>query len=469
MNVLLVEPNADPRAIEIDGSLASMQSLVGGLIEAIYPFSDPIALICNDEGKLTGLPQNRPLKHPETGEIYDIVCGPFFLCSAPPDSENFESLPDDLIEKYSKVFALPKFVCTSCGNNFYREQLSPFDGELLCPACLSSQTVYCSCCDRRIWTDDNVGTDAQPLCQDCFDDHFERCTTCNALIRRGDTYYRGDTPYCAECYQSVGCGDEIMSYYFKPTPIFYGEGKRFFGVELEIDGAGEDNDNAAEILHIANVERPLVYCKHDGSLDDGFEIVTHPMTLDFHLHNMPWEQIVEEAKKLGYTSHQAGTCGLHVHVNRNAFGETEVQQDAVIARILYFVEKNWEELLKFSRRTQSQLDPWAARYGYKDQPKELLDHAKKSAHAGRYTSVNLTNKNTIEFRIFRGTLKHNTLIATLQLLDRICDVALFMSDEQVKAMSWTTFVSGCTQPELVQYLKERRLFVNEPIESEAEV
>ena len=469
MNVLLVEPNADPRAIEIDGSLASMQSLVGGLIEAIYPFSDPIALICNDEGKLTGLPQNRPLKHPETGEIYDIVCGPFFLCSAPPDSENFESLPDDLIEKYSKVFALPKFVCTSCGNNFYREQLSPFDGELLCPACLSSQTVYCSCCDRRIWTDDNVGTDAQPLCQDCFDDHFERCTTCNALIRRGDTYYRGDTPYCAECYQSVGCGDEIMSYYFKPTPIFYGEGKRFFGVELEIDGAGEDNDNAAEILHIANVERPLVYCKHDGSLDDGFEIVTHPMTLDFHLHNMPWEQIVEEAKKLGYTSHQAGTCGLHVHVNRNAFGETEVQQDAVIARILYFVEKNWEELLKFSRRTQSQLDQWAARYGYKDQPKELLDHAKKSAHAGRYTSVNLTNKNTIEFRIFRGTLKHNTLIATLQLLDRICDVALFMSDEQVKAMSWTPFVSGCTQPELVQYLKERRLFVNEPIESEAEV
>lgn len=57
----------------------------------------------------------------------------------------------------------------------------------------------------------------------------------------------------------------------------------------------------------------------------------------------------------------------------------------------------------------------------------------------------------------------------IQLLDRICDVALFMSDEELKAMSWTTFVSGCTQPELVQYLKERRLYVNEPIESEAEV
>ena len=299
MNVLLVEPNLDPRTIEIDGSLASMQSLVGGLIEAVYPFEAPVALICNDEGKLAGLPQNRPLKHPETGEVYDIIYGTFFVCSAPADSEHFESLPDDLIEKYSKVFALPSLVCTSCGNKFYREQLSPFDGELLCPSCLSNQTVYCSCCDRRIWTDDNVGTDAQPLCQDCFDDHFERCTTCNALIRRGDTFFRGDEPYCQDCYHSVCDRDAIHDYYYKPTPIFYGDDNRFFGVELEIDGAGEDSDNAAEILHIANAEQPMAYCKHDGSLDEGFEIVTHPMTLDFHLHGMPWERIVEEANQLG--------------------------------------------------------------------------------------------------------------------------------------------------------------------------
>ena len=83
--------------------------------------------------------------------------------------------------------------------------------------------------------------------------------------------------------------------------------------------------------------------------------------------------------------------------------------------------------------------------------------------------MNLTNTDTIEFRIFRGTLKYNTLIATLQLLDRICDVAICLTDDQIKAMSWTTFVSGCTQPELVQYLKERRLYVNEPVESEEEV
>ena len=71
--------------------------------------------------------------------------------------------------------------------------------------------------------------------------------------------------------------------------------------------------------------------------------------------------------------------------------------------------------------------------------------------------------------MFRGTLKYNTLIATLQLVDRICNMALFLSDEQLKEMSWTTFVSGCEQSELVQYLKERRLYVNEPVEGEVEI
>ena len=141
MKVLLVEPNADPRAIEIDGSLASMQALVGGLIQAVYPFEDPVALICNDEGKLTGLPQNRPLKHPETGEVYDVVYGTFFVCSAPSDSENFESLSDDLLEKYRKIFALPKLVCTNCGEEFLRGELYPFSGELFCPDCLEAKTV----------------------------------------------------------------------------------------------------------------------------------------------------------------------------------------------------------------------------------------------------------------------------------------------------------------------------------------
>ena len=132
-------------------------------------------------------------------------------------------------------------------------------------------------------------------------------------------------------------------------------------------------------------------------------------------------------------------------------------------------EKNWEELLKFSRRTKYQLERWAARYGYKEKPKEILDHAKNGGNNGRYSCVNLYNCNTVEFRIFRGTLKLNTIKATLQLVNRICDVAFSMSDEEIKNMSWTTFVSGCVEPELIEYLKERRIYINEPVDTEEEV
>ena len=184
---------------------------------------------------------------------------------------------------------------------------------------------------------------------------------------------------------------------------------------------------------------------------------------------MPWDRLLEKLKSMGYSSHQAGTCGLHIHVNRTSLGETDAEREATVARILYLFEKFWDELLKFSRRTHRQLERWAARYGYKESPKDVLDHAKKGTHNGRYTCVNLENTDTIEFRMFRGTLKLNTVIATLQLVDRVCDVALCLSDDEVKRLSWTTFVSGCAAPELVQYLKERRLYINEPVECEEDI
>ena len=82
-----------------------MQKIVGGYIEAIYPFDDPeIALICNEEGKLEGLTPNRFLLDRNSG-ICDYICGDFFLCSAPFDSENFESIPDNLIQKYIDKFS----------------------------------------------------------------------------------------------------------------------------------------------------------------------------------------------------------------------------------------------------------------------------------------------------------------------------------------------------------------------------
>ena len=110
ITVLLVNPYEAPKPIEIPAELSAYQKLVGGTIQAIYPsMEDPIALICNDEGKLMGLPPNRVLRHPKTDEIYDIVVGTFFLCAAPADSENFESLTEEQIQRYTKYFSTPEF------------------------------------------------------------------------------------------------------------------------------------------------------------------------------------------------------------------------------------------------------------------------------------------------------------------------------------------------------------------------
>ena len=72
MKVLVIKPENKPQVQEIDGTLESMQSLVGGTIQAIYPFEDQVALICNDEGKLLHLQMNRALRDEETGKTFDL-------------------------------------------------------------------------------------------------------------------------------------------------------------------------------------------------------------------------------------------------------------------------------------------------------------------------------------------------------------------------------------------------------------
>ena len=364
--------------------------------------------------------------------------------------------------------------CHCCDNTFERGQLSEFHEQYLCHDCMENQTVLCDCCYTRIWSDDNYGDSDTPLCQSCYDRYYTTCESCGRAVPFDDANFLYDDeerPLCGGCFdREEKKSKPIHDYYYKPVPVFFGTGPRFFGVELEVDDGGENVANARTILSAGNsdgVER--IYIKRDGSLTDGLEVVSHPASLDYHLNDFPWPDILETAISLGYHSHQSDSCGFHIHVSREAFGDTFLEQDSCIARVLFFVEKHWEELLKFSRRTPRQLERWAARYGYRDQPKDILDHAKKGYHGGRYTCINLENSATVEFRIFRGSLKLNTFLATLQMVNRICDLAISMTDDEIKGLSWTSFVAGCTQPDLVQYLKERRLYVNDPISGEVEV
>lgn len=107
MTVLMIEPGKAPFQTELTG-LAEMQKAVGGLIQAVYPFEEPVALVCNDEGLLLRLPFNRSLP----GGV-DGIWGPFFLCGL--GEENFCSLTPEQLEQYSCLFRQPERLVGICG------------------------------------------------------------------------------------------------------------------------------------------------------------------------------------------------------------------------------------------------------------------------------------------------------------------------------------------------------------------
>ena len=105
MNVLMVEPGKAPYETQIGDDLHSMQALVGGYIQAVYPYKEPVALICNEDGKLNRLPLNRALRDSD-GDIYDIIAGNFFIAGL--GQNDFTDLPHELAEQFAEQFRQPE-------------------------------------------------------------------------------------------------------------------------------------------------------------------------------------------------------------------------------------------------------------------------------------------------------------------------------------------------------------------------
>lgn len=112
IQVVLCEPMKQARIATITNSLASLQQIVGGYIEAVYPFDDPVAIICNEEGKINGLELNRALRD-EDGKIYDILAGTFIIVGL--RAEEFASLTPEYQEKYRKLFEYPEVFLSANG------------------------------------------------------------------------------------------------------------------------------------------------------------------------------------------------------------------------------------------------------------------------------------------------------------------------------------------------------------------
>ena len=372
------------------------------------------------------------------------------------EDDNGETICESCFEEYY-------YPCDNCGDVTRRDDLKNIDGgrEYVCETCADSYYYQCDHCgeyisERNLWLDRNL-----TICIECQWDYCT-CYDCEDVIRCDDIHSIDGYGYCDNCapsHRSV-----IRDYNFKPTPIFYGElsewVKGYYGLELEIDD-GDYKQEAAQRIQDAGGEH--IYLKHDGSLsEDGFEIVTRPATLEHHMHSFPWRDIIRAARNYNYTSHDAGTCGLHIHASRSLFGATRAKQDLNIAKTILLIDFWWEQyIVPFSRRNYNQLNEWAKKPDAKimasDSEYDAICKAKQSGEYDRYKAVNLKNRHTVEFRFFRGTLRRDTIIASIQFIDTLIK---YVSSVQLADLWDKTFndVFGDTQyAELKDYLQKRKL------------
>jgi len=274
----------------------------------------------------------------------------------------------------------------------------------------------------------------------------------------------------------------IHNYSYKPEPeIGYKNDRESrehltFGVELECEPRNDGGNLRMDAYELSDrideIPGGRTYCKSDSSLSNGVEIVSHPGTLAHHMYAMHWRQIQRTCEKAGFRSHDAANSGLHVHVGRAQLGSTDAERNDVTRKVQVLFALYTAELTRFSRRRRSCLEQWAPINGLGTTP-DAIRHvssgsrlaswafthvpAYRSNHNDRYTAVNVTNSATVEIRIFRGTLKRDTLIAAIQLVSNVFEYAMAHDWADIPASTWADVAAYKPHKELVNYMIARGL------------
>mgnify|MGYP000144999561 FL=1 len=279
----------------------------------------------------------------------------------------------------------------------------------------------------------------------------------------------------------------INRYSYKPEPeIGYKNANESrehltFGVELECEPRNDGGNVRMDAYELSDrideIPGGRTYCKSDGSLSNGVEIVSHPGTLAHHMYVMHWRQIQRTCEKAGFRSHDTDNSGLHVHVGRAQLGSTDAERDETIRKVQVLFILYAAELTRFSRRTRSRLNEWAPFRSFGVSPESiratdgdtLATWAHSSVptheydHNNRYTAVNVTNSATVEIRIFRGTLKRDTLIAAIQLVSNVFEYAMAHDWADIPASTWADVAAYKPHKELVNYMIARNLLTAEDV------
>lgn len=359
--------------------------------------------------------------------------------------------------------------CQHCLNDYDAATMGVDDLEDVCRDCRNEHYANCNDCSETVSNDDTLRTaSGDTICDECYGDNYATCEDCSDVVSDGEinsiadgngyvcdgcynnSYFRCegcDTSYhdnnnagnnrCGDCYEShddydsdCDCDDcqrenrttlvkgystNVLDYLSKDA------GKRLFGVELEVGYlSGESKKEMAEAVDaiigsdaILKDDSSIASGSRNGAYE-GFEIVTRPMSFENQIK--AWTNFCE-SKPSALRSWDVGSCGLHIHVSRASI------TPLTLGKLLVFVNapNNSDMIKRIARRDSGQ---WARRY-----EKSFTD-ALKGAPA-RMEAINLMPTHTIEFRIFRGTLKVETLLSYIEFVKAAIE---FCSDSSMQSL-----------------------------------
>lgn len=378
-----------------------------------------------------------------------------------PEAETGDDEPDDEDDDNT-------FECEWCQGEYHRdEQLVVGSFRYITEVCSECYDGARECdeCGRPIdiHSDEYVCFGEYDLTYFC-----GRCDHCSAWCDDCQEYYdaRNYSTCPRGCYESSG----LHNYSHKPMPEFYivdRDGKPtivrahtlhttrrelvsvpFMGFELEMERNGCGTRIDTIVGRVYDMWGDFAYCKHDGSLNDGLELVTHPFTLEYAHEHINWD-LLDSIRRDGYRSWNTSTAGMHVHVNRATF-----TGPAHLFRFAQLIYKNEPTCSSFAGRSNNAYATFHDGYqkGY------LANVVKGRVHGSR-GAVNMQNTDTVEVRIFKGSLRYQRVLANLEFVHACVEYTrqLTVPDVVRGGLAWRTFATWIldnrsTYPHLFEYL-----------------
>lgn len=294
---------------------------------------------------------------------------------------------DDL--KINKVYQL-----TFNGKAYQQD----FKSVPICRECIKKISCYTCGCKYFLFLDE----DNKPYCKTHRLNSSATCPACGEKKKFRHVYL-------GSCYP------KIQSYWFKPVPKFKGNDDLYFGIELEVGGA-KSKFNILNFMKDVKKVTDLIYFKRDGSINNyGVEAVSHPATYEFHKNSDIWNNVFISLNKNEIP--EDSSCGLHVHVSKRNLSNKQIACiDAFVNTQDEFIrEIAGRESNRYCKKIIKETNEWG------------VSHS-SFLNSGRYNSVNLTNPNTIEYRMFASTNDYDVFMNRLKFARNL---TLFCKDKEL--------------------------------------